>query len=54
MKVITPEEAVTYIKSRQAAAPLEAFCMQAASGFPLARLAEHAELFAKKVMPAFR
>jgi alkanesulfonate monooxygenase SsuD/methylene tetrahydromethanopterin reductase-like flavin-dependent oxidoreductase (luciferase family) len=54
MKVITPEEAVTYIKSRQEAAPIEAFCMQAASGFPPAKLAEHAELFAKKVMPAFR
>lgn len=54
MKVLTPEEAVAYIKSRQEAAPIEAFCMQAPSGFPLALLAQHAELFANKVMPAFR
>ncbi|HEX8055794.1 MAG TPA: LLM class flavin-dependent oxidoreductase [Novosphingobium sp.] len=54
MKVVTPDEAIAYIKSRQEAAPIEAFCMQAASGFPLAKLAEHAELFAEKVMPAFR
>jgi alkanesulfonate monooxygenase SsuD/methylene tetrahydromethanopterin reductase-like flavin-dependent oxidoreductase (luciferase family) len=54
MKVLTPDEAIGYIKSRQDAAPIEAFCMQAPTGFPLKLLAEHAELFAKKVMPAFR
>jgi alkanesulfonate monooxygenase SsuD/methylene tetrahydromethanopterin reductase-like flavin-dependent oxidoreductase (luciferase family) len=54
MKVLTPEQAIAYIQSRRDAAPLEAFCMQAPAGFPLARLAEHAELFASKVMPAFR
>ncbi len=54
MKILTPDEAVTYIKSRCELAPLEAFCMQAPSGFPLKVLAEHAELFAKKVIPAFR
>jgi alkanesulfonate monooxygenase SsuD/methylene tetrahydromethanopterin reductase-like flavin-dependent oxidoreductase (luciferase family) len=54
MKVLTPDEAVAYIRSRREAAPIEAFCMQAASGFPLSLLAEHAELFANKVIPAFR
>lgn len=54
MRVMTPDECIAYIKSRQEAAPIEAFCMQAASGFPLSKLAEHAELFAKKVIPAFR
>ncbi len=54
MKVLTPDEAVTYIKSRQEQAPIEAFCMQAPTGFPLKALAEHAELFANKVIPAFR
>jgi len=54
MKILTPDEAISYLKSRQEQAPLEAFCMQAPSGFPLKLLAEHAELFASKVMPAFR
>lgn len=54
MKVLTPDEAIGYIRSRQAAAPIEAFVMQAPTGFPLKLLAEHAELFASKVMPAFR
>jgi alkanesulfonate monooxygenase SsuD/methylene tetrahydromethanopterin reductase-like flavin-dependent oxidoreductase (luciferase family) len=54
MKVLTPDEAIAYIRSRREAAPIEAFCMQAPAGFPLARLAEHAELFARKVIPAFR
>jgi hypothetical protein len=51
---MTPDEAIAYIKSRQDAAPIEAFCMQAPTGFPLKLLAEHAELFANKVIPAFR
>jgi hypothetical protein len=54
LKVLTPDEAIAYIKSRCEQAPIEAFCMQAPTGFPLDRLAEHAELFARKVMPAFR
>ena len=53
MKVLTPDEAIAYIKSRQEAAPIEAFVMQAPTGFPLKLLAEHAELFASKVLPAF-
>jgi alkanesulfonate monooxygenase SsuD/methylene tetrahydromethanopterin reductase-like flavin-dependent oxidoreductase (luciferase family) len=54
MKVLTPDEAIAYIKSRQEVAPIEAFVMQAPTGFPLKLLAEHAELFASKVMPAFQ
>jgi len=54
MRVMTPDEAIAHIRSRQEAAPIEAFCMQAPTGFPLKLLAEHAELFARKVMPAFR
>jgi alkanesulfonate monooxygenase SsuD/methylene tetrahydromethanopterin reductase-like flavin-dependent oxidoreductase (luciferase family) len=54
MKVLTPDEAIAYIRSRRELAPIEAFCMQAPSGFPLKALAQHAELFARKVMPAFR
>jgi hypothetical protein len=54
MKVMTPSDAVAYIKSRQALAPIEAFCMQAPAGYPLSKLAEHVELFAREVLPAFR
>jgi alkanesulfonate monooxygenase SsuD/methylene tetrahydromethanopterin reductase-like flavin-dependent oxidoreductase (luciferase family) len=54
LKVLTPEQAIALIRAKLEAAPLEAFCMQAPAGFPLARLAEHAELFAKRVLPAFR
>jgi hypothetical protein len=53
VKVMTPQDAIAYIKSRQALAPIEVFCMQTPAGYPLKRLAEHVELFANKVMPAF-
>jgi len=51
---MTPEEAITYIRSRQALAPIEAFCMQIPSGMPLKAYAKYAETFAKRVLPAFR
>jgi len=54
MKIFTPDQAIAYIRSRLDAAPIESFCMQAPTGFPLSKLMEHAELFAKKVLPAFR
>jgi alkanesulfonate monooxygenase SsuD/methylene tetrahydromethanopterin reductase-like flavin-dependent oxidoreductase (luciferase family) len=52
--ILTPEQAIVHMKSRLQTAPLESFCMQAPAGFPLSKLAEHAELFANKVLPAFR
>jgi hypothetical protein len=51
---MTPEDAINYIRSRQALAPIEAFCMQVPSGMPLKTYAKFAETFAKKVLPAFR
>jgi alkanesulfonate monooxygenase SsuD/methylene tetrahydromethanopterin reductase-like flavin-dependent oxidoreductase (luciferase family) len=51
--VLTPEECIAHFKSQLEKAPIEAFCMQVASGFPAKQVAEHAELFAKKVLPAF-
>jgi alkanesulfonate monooxygenase SsuD/methylene tetrahydromethanopterin reductase-like flavin-dependent oxidoreductase (luciferase family) len=54
INVLTPEQAIADMKSRLKEAPLESFCMQAPAGFPLSRLAESAELFANKVLPAFR
>jgi alkanesulfonate monooxygenase SsuD/methylene tetrahydromethanopterin reductase-like flavin-dependent oxidoreductase (luciferase family) len=54
LKVLTPDEAIALIRPKLAAAPVEGYCMQAPAGYPLSRLAEHAELFARKVLPAFR
>jgi hypothetical protein len=54
IKAMTPEDAIDYIRSRQALAPIEAFCMQVPSGMPLETYAKFAETFAKKVLPAFR
>lgn len=54
LRVLTPDQAIDYIRSQAEMAPIEAFCMQTPAGFPLSKLAEHAELFAKKVIPAFR
>jgi len=54
VKVLTPGEAVAHFKSKLDVAPVEGFCMFAPAGYPLAKLAESAELFASKVLPAFR
>jgi alkanesulfonate monooxygenase SsuD/methylene tetrahydromethanopterin reductase-like flavin-dependent oxidoreductase (luciferase family) len=53
-KVFTPDEAIAHIKKRRELGPFESYCMMAPPGLPLKKLAEHAELFANKVMPAFR
>ena len=53
-KVLTPDEAIAYLRTRIQLAPIEAFCMQAPAGFPLSKLLQHAELFATKVLPALR
>jgi alkanesulfonate monooxygenase SsuD/methylene tetrahydromethanopterin reductase-like flavin-dependent oxidoreductase (luciferase family) len=53
--VLRPEDAIALIRKRKEQVPaMESFCMMVPAGLPLSRLAEHAELFAKKVIPAFR
>jgi alkanesulfonate monooxygenase SsuD/methylene tetrahydromethanopterin reductase-like flavin-dependent oxidoreductase (luciferase family) len=54
LKILTPEQGIAHVRSKLDAAPAEGFCMQAPAGFPLSKLAVHAELFANKVLPAFR
>jgi alkanesulfonate monooxygenase SsuD/methylene tetrahydromethanopterin reductase-like flavin-dependent oxidoreductase (luciferase family) len=54
VKVLTPDEAIAHFKSKLDVAPVEGFCMFAPAGYPLSKLAESAELFASKVLPAFR
>lgn len=51
--VMTPDESIDYIRAKMALAPIEAHAMMVPSGYPLGKLALHAQLFADKVMPAF-
>jgi hypothetical protein len=53
LKVLTPEDAIALFRSKLDAAPMEGYCMQVPAGYPLARLAEYADLFARRVLPAF-
>jgi hypothetical protein len=53
-KVLTPEQAIAHIRSRRELGPFDSYCMMVPPGLPLKKLAESAELFAKKVMPAFQ
>ena len=55
IQVLTPEQAIEWIRGRAAAAEgLASMGMMVPAGYPLSKLAEHAELFATKVIPAFR
>jgi alkanesulfonate monooxygenase SsuD/methylene tetrahydromethanopterin reductase-like flavin-dependent oxidoreductase (luciferase family) len=55
VRVLTPEAAIDFLRGRLAAAPtMEGFCMTVPPGLPLPKFAKYAELFAKKVIPAFR
>jgi alkanesulfonate monooxygenase SsuD/methylene tetrahydromethanopterin reductase-like flavin-dependent oxidoreductase (luciferase family) len=55
VRVLTPEAAIDFLRSRLDAAPtMESFCMAVPPGMPLPKFAKYAELFAKKVIPAFR
>ena len=54
LKVLTPDQAIEYIRAQAAMAPIEGFCMQMPAGYPLSIMAEHARLFADRVLPAFR
>jgi hypothetical protein len=52
---VTPLEAIDIFRKQMAIAPIEGFYgMIPPAGFSLERLAAHVELFANKVIPAFR
>jgi len=51
--VMTPDQSIAHFKAKLALAPVESHAMMVPAGFPLDKLARHAELFAAKVMPAF-
>lgn len=54
LRVLTPAQAIAYFNDLLARNPVEHFMLFVPSGFPTARFAEYAELFAKEVIPAFR
>lgn len=54
LQVLTPAQAIEFIRGMQAKGPLDHMLMSVPPGIPMARFARHAEVFAKDVMPAFR
>jgi len=53
MWVMTPEDSIACHKAKIAAAPIESHSMMVPAGYPLEKMAKHAQLFADKVLPAF-
>jgi len=51
--VMTPEQSIAHFRTKLAVAPMESHAMMVPAGYPLDKLAKHAELFASKVLPAF-
>ena len=51
--VMTPEQSIDHFKAKLAVAPFESHAMMVPAGYPLDKLARHAELFARAVLPAF-
>jgi probable F420-dependent oxidoreductase len=55
LMILTPAQAITHLQQQLAVTPIDTFMTLALpGGFPRAKFAEYAELFAKEVMPAFR
>ena len=52
--VMTPEQSIAHFKAKLAAAPIESHAMMAPAGYPLEKMAKHAQLFADRVLPAFK
>ena len=51
--VMTPEQSIDHFKAKLALAPIESHAMMVPAGYPLKKLAQHAQLFADEVLPAF-
>lgn len=54
MQIVTPDDAIDAIKAKQARMPLDHVMMMMPPGLPARRFVEYAQLFADKVIPAFR
>ncbi len=54
MQIMTPADAIAAIRAKQARMPLDHVMMMMPPGLPAPRFVEYAQLFADKVIPAFR
>lgn len=54
LQILTPDAAIAAIKAKQARMPLDHVMMMMPAGLPTRRFVDYAELFANKVIPAFR
>ena len=54
VQIFTPDAAIAHLKQRIALAPIESFGLKVPTGMPFDKFAPYVELFAQKVLPAFR
>jgi hypothetical protein len=54
LTILTPSEAIEMFRRMLAKAPIEHYTMAMPAGLPPSQLVKYAELFAQKVIPAFR
>jgi alkanesulfonate monooxygenase SsuD/methylene tetrahydromethanopterin reductase-like flavin-dependent oxidoreductase (luciferase family) len=54
LRILTPGKAIDMFRRMLARTPVEHFMMMPPPGYPLAKFAEYAEIFAQEVIPAFR
>ena len=54
LKILTPEAAIAKFRAMQQRVPVDHFMMSMPPGLPLARFVDYAQVFADKVIPAFR
>jgi len=53
LRILTPSEAIAMLNKMLSKAPVEHFMMMVPPGIPPAKFADYAEVFAKRVIPAF-
>jgi alkanesulfonate monooxygenase SsuD/methylene tetrahydromethanopterin reductase-like flavin-dependent oxidoreductase (luciferase family) len=53
-RVLTPDEMIAHVRARRELGPFQTYSLMLPPGYPLEKMAEHAQLFADKVLPAFQ
>ncbi len=54
LQILTPDECIDMLRKMQETMPLDHYSMMMPPGLPPAKFVEYADVFAKKVIPAFR